>query len=417
MRSWSIAKHLARLGWDVTVVTPAAGDAIDRVAMVAAEKGCTQEGIKRFFAGTLHWRPCSRPTEQLAEWFRYLPFFLLTRLLRPIGIGLDETWVIQCIRKCSQFIPGDFDVVLATGSPFTTFIGAKIVARRLGISYVLDYRDPWVLSALKRNQFVSLIGPLERYLIRHAAETIMVSFSQARNQCEAFGMTKPPVVITNGYDPDVLDGVVAKISEEFAVVYAGTFYQGQREIDPVLKAVKIASEMQGRESNPIRLHYYGSDVNHVMERAKAYDAEHVVSCHGQVPRAQALAAIKGSGVAVVITCVSDKADLAARGIITGKIFEPLGMGVPILLVAPEGSDATAIVEETAVGRSFRSSQVDSMAHWLVELARKQVTVRNDSLKAFSWPVLTGQLDAILCKAITEAKIERNLKNFSFLGKK
>jgi glycosyltransferase involved in cell wall biosynthesis len=403
VRAWHMAQHLARLGWEVTVVTPSPGEAIDRAAADAAKERCRQEGIKRVFAGKLLWRPRRSPFKQLAAWLRFIPMALLGRVLQLLGIGLDEAWLAPCIRTCLQLNPGDFDVVLATGSPFSTFVAAKTAARRLGAPYVLDYRDTWSLSSLQPRTLARLIRPLERSLLRDAAATLMVSASQAYSQAEVFRMPTPPAVMTNGYDPEQLDAVTPAAFTDFAVVYAGAFYQGQREIDPVLKAVQRAAESRGQDGPPIRLHYYGNDVQHVMERARAYGAEGLVDCYGHVTRAQALAAIKGAGVVAVIAGIRERADLEERGIITGKIFEPLGMGVPVLLVAPEGSDATAIVEKAGAGRSFRASQVEAMAQWLVELASNPSKRRYEPPEAYSWPVLAPQLDYILHQALAKPK--------------
>ena len=46
----------------------------------------------------------------------------------------------------------------------------------------------------------------------------------------------------------------------------------------------------------------------------------------------------------MITSVAEEATIEDRGIVTGKVFEPLGLGTPILLIAPPGSDIERIVE-------------------------------------------------------------------------
>lgn len=389
-----MAKYLSRLGWQVTIVTPTPSEEIKIDMLTAANAACEKEDIRRIFAGKLIWRPHGSPFRQPIAWLRYLPFALFRHLLNPFGIGLDELWPISCIRTKNSLKKGKYDIVLATGSPFSTFLAARHVATRLEIPYVLDYRDPWSLSAhrTKPKSLDSIIRPLECRLLRDAAATLMVSSSQAKNQFETFQMVKPPTVITNGYDPEQFDVLTPMVFQNLAVVYTGSFYKGQREIDPILKAVKMATESQGKDESNIRLHYFGNDVQNVMKQAKQYGAEDLVICHGLVSREQALAAVKGAGVAVVITSIHERANLAERGIITGKIFEPLGMGVPILLVAPDGSDATAIVEKTSAGRSFRASQVKDMAQWLLELASTQLLVRYLPPKEYSWPMLAHNLD-------------------------
>jgi hypothetical protein len=337
--------------------------------------------------------------KQPLEWLRYTPKAVLGKVLNPLGIGLDELWLGSCLRKCRQFKPGEFDAVLATGSPFSTFIAAKRVATRLAIPYVLDYRDPWSLNTLHRVPLAPFIRPIERRLLREASATLMVSPSECKAQTVSFQLERPPIVLTNGYAPDELGGIVPASFTHFAVVYAGTFYKGSIEIDPVLKAVQVAARLRTGGGTDVRLHYYGDDIRHVMERAMAFGAGDVVVCHGHVPRAQALAAIKGAGAVAVIAGIRERDDLANRGHVPGKIFEPLGMGMPVLLVAPEGSDATAIVDGAGAGRSFRASQTEAMAAWILEVAREPAKARYEPPNEYSWPVLATRLDEVLTRAI------------------
>jgi hypothetical protein len=51
-----------------------------------------------------------------------------------------------------------------------------------------------------------------------------------------------------------------------------------------------------------------------------------VIIHGNVSRKEALTATRGAGAAVVITSVAKRASLEENGIMTGKIYEALGLG-------------------------------------------------------------------------------------------
>jgi hypothetical protein len=54
----------------------------------------------------------------------------------------------------------------------------------------------------------------------------------------------------------------------------------------------------------------------------------------------------------------DSASPAEAGIITGKIFEALGLGVPILVIAPHGSDVEAVVDNAGCGSVFSGSETE-----------------------------------------------------------
>jgi glycosyltransferase involved in cell wall biosynthesis len=339
--------------------------------------------------------------KQPLEWLRYTPKAVLGKVLNPLGIGLDELWLASWLRRCRQFNPGEFDVVLATGSPFSTFIAARRIARRLNTPYILDYRDPWSLSPLLKKGARLLGRARERNIAEGAAAMLTVSPSWANLQASGLRLSKYPTVISNGYDPEECNAAVPASPKGTSIVYAGSFYKGQREIGPLLKALKLAVEKLPADGPELTFHYYGDGVQHVTEAAKDVGVEDHVLCHGNVPRGDVLSAIKGASVAVVIAGIRERTDLAERGIVTGKIFEPLGMGVPILLMAHEGSDATAIVEGSGAGRSFRASQTEAMAEWLLELAREPAKARYQPPKGYSWPVLAARLDEVLRRSVLE----------------
>lgn len=396
VRSWSMAKYLARLGWDITVVSPRPMAGFSAEALSRVDQDCRQEGIARLFAGRQVWVNANNTRSgQSGTWLGQLPRRVLGRLWRALGIGWDEVWAGACYRSLARIKPGSFDLVLATGSPFSSFIVARRVARKLGVPYVLDYRDPWTLNTLRSRPWPTPVRRLEQAILRDAALTLMVSPSQAAAQARAFGMVKPPLVITNGYDPEQLAGITARSFDHFALVYAGEFYTGQREIDPVLLALKRVREMEPATCLPIRLHYYGASAGQVQAKSRHYGVEDLVECHGRVSREEALAAIKGSHITVVIAGIADTASQIERGIVTGKLFEPLGLGVRILLIAPEGNDAVPMVEDSGAGKGFLASNTHPIANWLVECASLEGYQGYSPPVNYAWTALAKTLDDCL----------------------
>ena len=143
VRTWNIAKHLTRLGWDVTVVTldPSLWRRAEHPEEV--EASLEREGVRRIL--TDHsWR-CLVP-DQLNCWNQGLGWFaggVCRRITRRLSIDSGVGWVKAVERACSTLTAKDVDVILASGSPFSAFKLAKRLSDRLGRPYVLDYRDPW----------------------------------------------------------------------------------------------------------------------------------------------------------------------------------------------------------------------------------------------------------------------------------
>jgi glycosyltransferase involved in cell wall biosynthesis len=128
--------------------------------------------------------------------------------------------------------------------------------------------------------------------------------------------------------------------------------------------------------------------------------------HGGVSRREALSALRGAAVAVVITSIAEEASLEDRGIVTGKIFEAVGLGTPVLAVAPRGSDIEEILERTRLGQRFAGSEIDQMEEFLVraiDLPRLQSSER----EVYSWANIARRLDDVLRGAsIVETRREQ-----------
>jgi glycosyltransferase involved in cell wall biosynthesis len=230
-------------------------------------------------------------------------------------------------------------------------------------------------------------------VIADSAAVITVSPSWARVLDEQFGVGAKTHVVSNGYDPEDLTNVLAHPFGHFAIVYTGSLWPPTRVISPVMAALQRLNE-KGRPSEPWMFHYYGSNGEHVLEEAGRFGVKDRVVVHGVVPRAKALEALKGASVAVVITSIDTTGRLEDNGMVTGKIFEPIGLGTPVLIIAPEGSDANVVAETTGLGRRYAAADVDGIASFLDELMRDRTLEPKDPA-AYAWGNLVRSLDGVL----------------------
>lgn len=392
VRTWNIAKYLARMGWDVTVVTPDPS-----ILKLENLDGMTtklkQEGIRRILTNH-QWRFLIRG--DLNYWDLGLGWFvggILRRVARYCSIEREIGWINAAEMACSNLTAKDVDVILATGRPFSAFRLANNLSRRLDRPYVLDYRDPWTGNphVVSPNR-PSTIREEERLLKASAAVTI-VSPSWALALNHRFNVGSKLHVVTNGFDPEELTDVVPYDFGHFAIVYSGQFYLPKRVISPVMAALRRLKEtVDGKEWY---FHHYGGQENHILEEANHFDVIERVIIHGRVPRAEVLSAVRGAGVAVVITSVKEEATIEDKGIMTGKVFEPLGLGTPILMIAPTGSDVETISETTGLVQCFEGSNVDGIASFLSDLMFKRKTLKAKELGGYSWPNIVKKLDSVL----------------------
>jgi len=85
-----------------------------------------------------------------------------------------------------------------------------------------------------------------------------------------------------------------------------------------------------------------------------------------------------------------------RGILTGKFFEYLASGKPILAIGPTDGDLAKIIQETGCGQLFDYGNPRGIGEFIQEKLEKPKTERNpDSGDRFSRRNLSRQISELL----------------------
>jgi glycosyltransferase involved in cell wall biosynthesis len=294
----------------------------------------------------------------------------------------------------------DVDLILTSGPPFASFRLAKRLADRFGCPYVLDYRDLWTESPHSNTPYANRLSTIqeEARLLASCAAVTIVSRSCGLALESKFSLGSKLHVVTNGYDSEELANIEPYNFHHFAIVYAGIFYPPKRVITPAMAALQHLTRGATSKSREWYFHYYGPHGDHIREEATKYGVMDHVILHGRVPRSEVLAAIRAANLAVVIASIAEEGTLADKGIITGKVFEPVGLGTPVLLIAPSGNDARAVVEATESGQSFTARDIDGIAAFLTDVIDGRVA-KPKIAEVYSWGSVAKKMDSVLRAAI------------------
>jgi len=397
VRTGSIAKQLAMRGWEVTVAT-VRPDIVDENALGAQMSGGIS-GVRRIECG--HGLRFLLPGLLKEGKSRLRRAFSRAgrRLARALWIEDGVGWINPVLTECRDLEAGSFDVVLVSGPPFMGYVAARRLAIRLRCALVVDYRDPWTVSAYRSAGAPFWMRRLEAKLLRSADLVTTVSPSLAE-VIERLGDGRTKVrVVSNGYDPEASSEAVPRNFGHPAIVYAGEFYPPKSTIAPVMRLLASA---KGRVPG-LRLHYYGRAGSHVLEAARKAGVAEMVEIHGLVARREVLDAIAGALAAVVITSVEPECSRLDAGIVTGKLFEPMALKCPVLLIAPEGSDARDVVARAACGRAFRGDEIEGMREFVEALWRGEERPSFAGMAEYSWPVLIAGLAEALQTVVDERR--------------
>jgi glycosyltransferase involved in cell wall biosynthesis len=398
LRTYAIAKWLSRAGWQVTVLTPRSSvwrrteDSRDLPRKLARDGiRCLRtphpwrflahrETVPRYENGG--WLR-QRAGERIARWFR--------RLAGRLGLPDEIGWLLAAQRAASRLEHGRFDLVLATGSPFSSFGAARRIARRLRCGFVLDYRDLWAGNPFVRPGSDARAGRREQRFLDECLGGLAVSPGMVHCLEQRYGVRSKLTVVSNGFDTEDLAGVVPRDFGHFAIVYAGRFYPPRRAAGPLMASLSRLATVEGVTGRAWAFHYYGRDGNHVREEARIAGVAGRIVLHGDVSHREALSAVGGAGVVVVMTSVARQASLEEQAIVTGKVFEAIGLATPILAIAPPGSDLEKVLQTAGRGRCLAADDLDGIARYLADVMEGRVPPARDP-GAFDWARLGPELD-------------------------
>jgi len=352
-RPAAMAKWLARLGWDVTVLTTSAFGP-ERAAGGGPRAASECEGVRVIRAFDLQtWRAriAGSPTvESLFDSDSYSGRpHPLSRVIVPEPLAL--AWAPFARRAAlAAHRERPFDCVLTTSPPESAHsVGAAL--RRRGVRWVADVRDAWTFEPLRppfptRAQ-ARLDERLERRRLGTADRVVCVS-GPAAADLRARGIADP-TVIANAWDPDedpgpeALDDATRLLDpERVSLLYTGRFGSYGRDPGALAEAIarlgREAPELAGRLevaiAGPLR-----PDERALLTRPDLAPAR--LSLLGSLERETTLALQRAADALLLL------AQPTRSQLVNFKLFEYLAAGVPILALAA-GTEAGRIAAGAGV---------------------------------------------------------------------
>ena len=234
---------------------------------------------------------------------------------------------------------------MTTGPPHSTHLVAETVKQRSGAAWIVDIRDAWPDDSYAH--MLPMTGwarardaRIRRRIYGGADRLVVISNSLKRGAAK---LTQTPIeVISNGFDEEDFESVVPKDNESFTVVYAGNM-SDERNPEALWKALARRNSDRGE----IRVRLIGNVAGGVRESIRDAGLQETVEFLPYMAHSRAIGHMCGAHALLLpINRVPD-----AAGIVTGKIFEYLGAGRPILCIAPPDGAAAAIINECEAGRT------------------------------------------------------------------
>ena len=250
--------------------------------------------------------------------------------------------------------------LVATSAPTYDIIQtSNRLAKATGAKLTIDFRDTWNnLMLLNKAPIVDKRSAFRMQWMRKSIQGAVVKASLVSAISE--GMRRVlqqqlepnrSIVVTNGYEAELFEDLRKQMPPPqlpLVLSYTGTLYDNQ------LSDIWLDAFDEFARSKPkgtVRYQFIGSkwkeSVEKVLrERIPAYALE----VTGRIPRQQSLAKAASSHVLFY------PGWKGYTGILSGKIFEYLGLHRPILLAPTDEDDLEALVKETRAGWTLNDKQ-------------------------------------------------------------
>jgi glycosyltransferase involved in cell wall biosynthesis len=358
LRAGKFAKYLPQFGWDPIVLTinevegqpPTTPLEIDESRVVRThflqldyvvpyEIAPDGPGHKKV---PPHSSTVKRVTHSLKQAARFVYSVLAGQVLSFDGIG----WYPYAVKRGIQLLNEvKVKVIFSSSPPFTSHLIASYLHRKTNIPWVAEFRDLWALNhyTRKRQPFFFMEKRIEKWVMRGSSLLVTVSEPLARDM-ETLHLRRV-TVIPNGFDDEDYAGVVP-LYPKFIITYTGALYRGKQDTSPLFEAVKALQKEAKICPGNFEIRFFGRNViREVSSMVDRYHLRDLVKVYGFVPFRESIRRQKES-TALLLLGWNDPRD---KGIYTGKIFEYLGAGRPILAVGLKDGVVDRLLSESGAG--------------------------------------------------------------------
>lgn len=264
------------------------------------------------------------------------------------------------------------DVVVGTSPQFFTACAAQAVGTLKRVPWVFELRDIWpesikAVGAMGESWVIRLLERIEMFLYRHAARVVTVThtFKQILIQRGIDGDKID--VITNGVDLSrfALQPKDAALEAElglqgcFVAGYIGT-HGLAHGLDTLLDAAQALQEMPAAQDIRILFLGDGAKKAELVDSARRMGLKNVLFLDS-VPKAQVARYWSLLDVSIIHL---RKTELFGS-VIPSKLFECMGMGIPVLHGV--AGESAAIVQAEQVGEVFESDNAQQLVESLLRL--------------------------------------------------
>lgn len=380
-----MAKYLPSYGWQPVIYTPENPDMTLTDPTLAREVSAAAEILKRPIRepyalfrkltggkkgeGSTSVNPIRQSSG--ASFMMKLSLWARANLFIP---DPKAGWVRPSVRYLVRYLEKNpVDVIISTGPPHSMHLIAMKVAAATGVRWIADFRDPWTkifyfkhlpLTMSSRRRYEQM----ESEVVAKADEVVVVTDKMNEEFSEIArmnGSCTPVYTIENGFDESDFRKDTP-LDSDFTLVHTGLFSDEGNPLE-LWKVLKELCEEEEGFSDRLKIRLIGKVDKGVAASIREAGLEGVLELCGYLSHEGANRAQEGAHILLLPL----RTEPESAAILTGKYFEYLAAGRPIIAFGPHRSVLESSLQKTGAGRVFEWDEHDSLKSAIISLFREE----------------------------------------------
>jgi glycosyltransferase involved in cell wall biosynthesis len=232
---------------------------------------------------------------------------------------------------------------------------------------------------------------MERRVLENANEVVVVSPGMAKDFQHI--VDREYQIITNGFDGEVQSGNPPS-AKKFTLMHIGSLVPARNPENLWKSLGMLVKENTGFAAH-LEIRLIGQTDISVKEAIAKEGLDGYTSFIPFIPHNQAIEKLSSASLLLLIINNTPNANL----ILTGKIFEYLQSGRPVLCIGPSTGDAARIITQTRTGKCVEYADIAAIRDTLLEFydlfKKEALVIRPENIAMYTRKNLTARLAEVL----------------------
>jgi glycosyltransferase involved in cell wall biosynthesis len=285
-------------------------------------------------------------------------------------------WNKYAFNKAKELLQKEhFDLVITTGPPHSTHLVGQKLKKELGITWMVDFRDPWtevyynnLFKRTPKNE--ALDKAMELSVLQNADKVLTVGPSMMKLLADKVPSQPDKFhYIYNGFDAEKFQKLQKQKKDVFTIRYVGTLTENY----PYKATIEAVNQLS-LDKKSISIELIGNIEASVLEYFLS-NSSFPVTCTPSVSHSEAIQHMKNADILLLLLPFMEQSQI----MLTGKLFEYLATENPILCIGDKKADAAAIVDQLANSKSFDQNEVLEITQFIENRYTNKTPVSDTSM--------------------------------------